>query len=319
VNVDLKLTLSVFLFVLLMAAAISLYSGADRALAEKDRRMLHRLGFENSRVRGGPVPSVAEREEVAGPVPGPNPLARALTAMIDQAGLDLSATILAGIVVGLFLFGIAVSVVYFSRTAALVLASALAMTPLLYMRILRSGRLKMFGNQLPYVLDLLRSALEAGHTLLRALQLSAENSPEPIGTELRRVVEQVQVGISLPQALESIYRRIPEEELGFLAIAVRIQAQIGSSLAEILHHVAAGVRTRQRLQQQLRVLTSQSRASAIIVTLLPFLVLAAFAAIRPGYAAPLFHDPTGRKMLETAVVLDLLAFLTMRRVARVDY
>ncbi len=316
---DLKLTLSVVLFVLLMAAAISLYSGAERALAEKDRRMLHRLGFENSRVHGGPVPSVSEREEVAASVPGPNFLARALTAMIDQAGLDLSATILAGTILGLFLFGLAVSVVYFSRTAALVLASALAMTPLLYMRILRSGRLKVFGKQLPYVLDLLRSALEAGHTLLRALQLSAENSPEPIGTELRRVVEQVQVGISLPQALESIYRRIPEEELGFLAIAVRIQAQVGSSLAEILHHVAVGVRTRQRLQQQLRVLTSQSRASAIIVTLLPFLVLAAFAAIRPGYAAPLFHDPTGIKLLETAVVLDLLAFLTMRRVARVDY
>jgi tight adherence protein B len=79
------------------------------------------------------------------------------------------------------------------------------------------------------------------------------------------------------------------------------------------------MRHRQRAEQQLRALTAQSRASAMIVTLLPFSVLAAFSLINPAYSAPLFHNDYGRAMLKTAVVLDLVAYFVMRRIARVDF
>jgi tight adherence protein B len=316
---EFELALSILLFVLLMATAILLYSGRERAVTDRDKKVMHRLGLDAARRPAGRFELLGESEAGPSPASTHNFIARALGEMIDQAGVTLSPGLLTGMIIGLFLFGFVVSVGYFHAVPALAFATVLASVPVFYLRFLRKGRLKIFGQQLPYVLDLLKSALEAGHTLLRALELAAENSPEPMGSELRRVVEQVRVGIPLPGALESIYRRIPEEELGFLAIAVRIQAQVGSSLAEILHHVAAGVRTRQRLQQQMRMLTAQSRTSAVIVTLLPFVVLAAFALIRPGYAAPLFRDPTGIKLLETAIVLDLMAFLAMRRIARVEY
>jgi len=315
---EFELALSILLFALLMATAILLYSGRERVVTDRDKRVMHRLGLDAPRVPVGRFELLGENE--AGPSPAStNFITRALRGMIEQAGASLSSGLLAGMIIGLFVLGFAISLAYFHVVIALAFGAALSALPVFYLRFLRKGRLKTFGQQLPYILDLLRSALEAGHTLLRALELAAENSPEPMAGELRRVVEQVRVGITLPGALESIYRRIPEEELGFLAIAVRIQAQVGSSLAEILQHVAAGVRTRQRLQQQLKMLTAQSRTSAVIVTLLPFVVLAAFAFIRPGYAAPLFHDPTGIKLLETAIVLDVMAFLAMRRIARIQY
>lgn len=316
---DYELALSVLLFVLLMATSILLYSGRERAVADREKKVMHRLGLDVARVPIARSEPLAQAETAPAPSASPNFIGRGLGEMIDQAGVTLSPDLLAGMSIGLFLFGLVISINYFHALAALAFAVALGAVPIFYLRFLRKGRLKLFAQQLPYVLDLLRSALEAGHTLLRALELAAENSPEPMATELRRVVEQVRVGIPLPGALENIYRRIPEEELGFLAIAVRIQAQVGSSLAEILHHVAAGVRTRQRLQQQMRMLTAQSRTSAWIVTLLPFVVLATFAFIRPGYAAPLFRDPTGIKLLEIAIVLDLMAFLAMRRIARIEY
>ncbi len=319
---ELEFALPILLFVLLMAAAILLYSGRERAFSDRDKRVMHRLGLEPMRMpigRFSRFELLGEGEAGSSAATGHNFITRTLGEMIDEAGVMLSLDLLTGMIIGLFLFGFAVSVDYFHVGPALAFATVLAALPLFYLRFLRKGRLRTIGQQLPYVLDLLKSALEAGHTLLRALELAAENSPEPMASELRRVVEQVQVGISLPRALESIYLRIPQEELGFLAIAVRIQAQVGSSLAEILRHVADGVRTRQRLQQQIRMLTAQSRTSAVIVTLLPFVVLAAFAFIRPGYAAPFFHDPTGIKLLETAIVLDLMAFLAMRRIARVEY
>jgi tight adherence protein B len=316
---DIELALASFLFVLLMATAILLFSDRERSVTDKDRRMMHRLGVDTV---GEPVshrPLVIEAEDTSALGVGSNFVKRALDELIGQSGVRLSPALLSGLFLGLFLFGLLVGISYFDLAEAVGLAITFAVIPLSYVRFLRQARLKQFGQQLPYVVDLLRSALEAGHPLLRALQLAGENSPEPIAGELRRVVEQIQVGIPLPQALETIHRRIPEEELGFLAVAVRIQAQVGSSLAEILRHVAAGVRSRQRLQKQLKMLTAQSRASATIVTLLPFVVLAAFDLIRPGYAALLFHDPTGVKLLKTAIVLDLMAFFAMRRIARVNY
>jgi tight adherence protein B len=151
------------------------------------------------------------------------------------------------------------------------------------------------------------------------LQMASEHLADPMAGEIRLVLEQVQLGTPLPPALENMYRRIPEEDLGFLVVAVKIQSTVGSSLAEILQHVNESVRNRQRLKAQIQTLTAQARMSAMIVSGLPAVVLLAFTFIRPGYAGPLFYDPTGIKMLETAIFLDVLALVLMRRIARVRY
>jgi len=202
---------------------------------------------------------------------------------------------------------------------ALLCGVAAATVPVLYAHRKRNQRLTLLGEQLPYLIDLLKSALESGHTMLRALQMAGQNLPEPVSGELRLIVEQVQLGMTLPLALEAMYQRAPVEELGFLVAAVRVQTDVGNSLAEIFQHVAEGMRNRQRAEHQLRALTAQSRASAVIVSLLPFIVLAAFSLINPGYSRPLFHNEYGQKMLETAIVLDIIAFFVMRRIARVHY
>jgi tight adherence protein B len=125
--------------------------------------------------------------------------------------------------------------------------------------------------------------------------------------------------MTLSMALTGMYRRIPMEELGFVAAAVRVQTEIGSSLAEILQHVSQSVRNRQRLSQQIRALTAQSRASAIIVSILPVIILVIFSVLKPDYTRPLFTNPLGIRMLQTAIVLDVMAFFAMRRIAKVDY
>ena len=219
----------------------------------------------------------------------------------------------------LLVVGTFVSGHWLNVPGALLFGVAAATAPVLYARRKRTQRLKLLGEQLPYLIDLLKSALESGHTMLRALQMAGQNLPEPVSGELRLIVEQVQLGMTLPLALEAMYQRAPVEELGFLVAAVRVQTDVGNSLAEVFQHVAEGMRNRQRAEHQLRALTAQSRASAVIVTLLPFIVLAAFSLINPDYSRPLFHNEYGQKMLETAIVLDIIAFFVMRRIARVNY
>jgi tight adherence protein B len=199
------------------------------------------------------------------------------------------------------------------------IGAAVASLPIIYIRLRRQRRLKAFAKQLPYALDLIKSSLEAGHTLLRGLQVVVAEFPDPIGTEFRSAIEQSRLGLPLPRSLEEMLKRVPQEDLRLLVVAVRVQSEVGSSLAIILGRLSEIVRTRQRLQQQIKALTAQSKMSGILVGFLPIVMLAAFSVIQPSYTNTLFFDPTGQKILEVAAVLDLFAFLSIRKLLKVKY
>jgi tight adherence protein B len=303
------------LFALMLGVAALLYGSRRSAELSENREMLRRLGG---------IPGLAGSDETRTQLAkpefrrAPGALGRLEEAM-SRAGLNVSARLYVLIMLILFAAGAGLAGTWFGPIMALAVGAALGGLPLFYLKFRRDQRLKAFNGQLPYVLDLLRSALESGHTLLRGLQMASEHLADPMSSEIRLVLEQVQLGTPLPPALENMYRRIPEEDLGFLVVAVKIQSAVGSSLAEILQHVTASVRNRQRLKDQIQTLTAQSRMSAMIVSGLPAMVLLAFSLIRPGYAGPLFYDPLGVKLLETAIFLDVLALVLMRRIAQVKY
>jgi tight adherence protein B len=239
---------------------------------------------------------------------------------IVQAGLYLSLSEVLLMMTLLFLCGEAVAYLLFaSGLFSLGLAAGLAIMPLLYIKIRKQRRLNEFGQQLPFALDLMKSSLEAGHSLGRGLQVVAQEFKEPLGPEFRTILEQSRVGVPLPRALEEMLKRMPDQDLSLFVVAVKVQAQVGSSLATIIGRLAEIVRTRQRLRLQIRTLTAQSRFSGMLVGLLPIFVMIIFHLIRPSYIDLLFHDPSGVKILKTVIGLDLAALLTIRRLLRVDY
>jgi tight adherence protein B len=303
-------------FVLLISPVVAYYTMRQKHRLAEERVLERRLGNSPARPRAEAAwtPPKDEMTLVLARLSTVPWVGGYLSETMRQATVPLMLAIPALLVVGTF-----VSAHWLNVPGALLCGVAAATAPVLYAHRKRTQRLKLLGEQLPYFIDLLKSALESGHTMLRALQMAAHNLPEPVSGELRLIVEQVQLGMSLPLALEAMYQRAPVEELGFLVAAVRVQTDVGNSLAEIFQHVAEGMRNRQRAEHQLRALTAQSRASAVIVTLLPFIVLAAFSLINPDYSRPLFHNQYGQKMLETAIVLDIIAYFVMRRIARVNY
>ncbi len=195
----------------------------------------------------------------------------------------------------------------------------LAVLPIVYIRFRRKRRLKAFGNQLPFALDLIKGSLEAGHSLPRALQVLIGEFADPLGGEFRTVLEQTRIGLPLGRALEDMLQRVPEDDLKLLVVAVKVQTEIGSSLAKIIERLSEIVRTRQRLRLQIKALTAQSRMGGMVVGLLPAVVLCIFSLIQPGYTNSLFHDPSGQMMLKGAIGMDLMALFTIRRLLRVDY
>jgi tight adherence protein B len=202
---------------------------------------------------------------------------------------------------------------------ALATGLVMAIIPLLYIQFRKKRRLKAFASQLPFALDLIKSSLEAGHSLQRALQVLVGEFADPLGSEFRTVLEQNRIGLPLPRALEDMLKRVPEDDLRLLVVAVRVQTEVGSSLAQIVGRLSEIVRTRQRLRMQIRALTAQSRLGGMVVGCLPIVVLFLFSLIQPGYTDQLFHDPTGQKILKFAIGSDILALIAIRRLLRVNY
>jgi tight adherence protein B len=237
-----------------------------------------------------------------------------------QAGLYMRVADILLVMVLLFgagLFG--GNILFHNMLFAMGGALVLTFIPLMYIQFRKKRRLKAFAAQLPYALDLVKSSLEAGHSLQRALQVVVAEFADPLGGEFRTVLEQNRIGLPLPRALEDMLKRVPEDDLRLLVVAVRVQTEVGSSLAQIVGRLSEIVRIRQRLRLQIKALTAQSRMGGIIVGCLPLVVLCAFSLIQPGYTDQLFFDPTGQKILKFAIGSDLLAIITIRRLLRVDY
>jgi tight adherence protein B len=195
----------------------------------------------------------------------------------------------------------------------------LAAMPFFYIRIRRQRRMNAFLAQYPYALDLMKSSLEAGHTLQRGLQVVRDEFVDPLGGEFRAVVEQTRLGMPLNEALAEMLRRVPLDDLRLLVVAVKVQSEVGSSLAQIIGRLGEIVRTRQHLYSQIRALTAQSRMSGMVVGLLPIVVLGMFSLIQPKNTEMLFVDPAGKMLLRIALGLDLGAFLIIRRIVKVRY
>jgi len=197
--------------------------------------------------------------------------------------------------------------------------AALSTLPLLYVGFRRKRRLKAFAAQLPHALDMVKSTMEAGHSLPRAFHVVVEEFSDPIGGELRTVLEQARLGVPLVRALDDLLTRVPHEDLRLMVSAIKMQTEVGSSLAHIVGRLSEVIRTRHRLHQQIRALTAQARMGGMVVGLLPVAILLIFSVIQPAYPHMLLNDPAGIKLLKTAIGLDVMALLAIRRLVRVNY
>lgn len=198
-------------------------------------------------------------------------------------------------------------------------AGALSAIPILYVMVGRNRRLKTFARQLPYALDMMKSTVEAGHSLQRAFHAVVGEFTDPIAGELRTVLEQTRLGVPLVRALDDMLDRVPVDDLRLMITAIKMQTEVGSSLAHIVGRLSEVIRTRQRLAAQIRAITAQARMSGTVVGLLPVGLVGIFSVIHPDFVHMLFTDPAGINLLKGAIVLDTVAVVVIRKIIKVRY
>ena len=199
-----------------------------------------------------------------------------------------------------------------------VLGALVALAVPLISRALVNRRLakkrRAFADQLPDNLEVIASALRAGHTLVGALSVVVEDAAEPSRTEFRRVVADEQLGIPLEDSIGSVVRRMDNLDLDQVALVAALQRQTGGSAAEVLDRVTDTVRERAELRRLISSLTAQGRLSRWILSFLPVFLLVAIGLINPGYISPLFTEALGRMMLILAGVMIVIGSLVIRKI-----
>ena len=263
--------------------------------------------------------------------------ARGLDALHDhaegymrQAGLLMSparlAAITAGVAGGLWLVGLSMATsgggngVLTSGAISLVGSAVLAILgSWLWVRHLRNRRIKKIEEQLPLALDVVNRAVRAGHPVISAVQLAADEMGDPVGSEFGLIVDETTYGVEFKEALTNFARRTGSADGHFFAVSVSIQSETGGNLAEILEGLASVMRGRHSLGTRVTALACEGRASAILLSVLPVLLICGQLVFRPTVYSDKFSDPIFWPVVFLTGIIYLGGWLMVHRIINFKY
>jgi tight adherence protein B len=202
-------------------------------------------------------------------------------------------------------------------TISILIGAVAAVGPYLFVRFKRSQRLEKFERGLPRALDLMVSALRAGHSLISALESVAKEMPNPIGSEFRICFDEQTFGLEMRESMLNLGARMPIHDVHIVITAILIQKESGGNLAEILDKVAAIIRDRFRLKRQVQVHTAQGRLTGWILTLLPVVLGFGLYMVNPDHMSILWNDKVGLKLIYAAVIMTLIGGLIIRKIVNI--
>ena len=182
----------------------------------------------------------------------------------------------------------------------------------------RGKRFGSFQEGLPEALDLMVSALRAGHSLIAAMGLVSRECPDPVGCEFKACFEEQNFGLELKNALDNLITRVPLQDLRIVCTAIMIQKESGGNLAEVMDKTAHVIRERFRLRRQVMTHTAQGRLTGWILTLLPVALAFALYTVNPDMMSILWKREIGLKLMYTAIGMIIVGGLIIRKIVNMD-
>jgi tight adherence protein B len=186
--------------------------------------------------------------------------------------------------------------------------------PILWLRQRRSRRNRNFNDQLGETLSLIAASMRGGFSLVQSLANVSKDSQEPTKSELHRVGQEIQLGLSLTQALDNLVLRMESEDLDLVATAIKIHSRVGGNLTTILDNISTTVRERAKLRREVRVITSMQRISSYIIGFLPVGLALIIAMINPTYMMKLFEPGLTLCIPIGAVFFWIVGFIIIQKI-----
>jgi tight adherence protein B len=250
-----------------------------------------------------------------------NPVARGLSDWLSQTGIAIKPRTL-GLAFAIISLVVSASLSVFVGFGfpAIVLAPVFALL-LIFIALyyVRSRRIFSFAEQLPDAIDIITRGVRAGLPFSSSVSLVAREMADPVATEFGLLADEMAFGLDLRSALDNLYRRVGQEDLLFLTVAISIQAQTGGNLGEFLTRLSKLMRSRSKMRLKINALTAEGRLSAVALTLLPFLLFLAINWLSPAYYSAVRDNALLGPAIYLCLALLLLGNLVMYRMINFKY
>jgi tight adherence protein B len=323
------------IYVLAFVAVVILVqtvAGAFFSAGDKTRRVNRRLSLLESGMDPQRVFDTLVRKSAA-PSDGKGLLTRAMErieTLQRQGGLDISPqhliSIAGGVAALLWLGSLALLSAgrggNFVLNAAVSLIAAVGVSGFgawFWISSKRSARLRKIEEQLPLALDVVTRAIRAGHPVVAAVQLAANELGDPVGSEFGLIVDETTYGAEFKEALASFARRTGSSDAHFFAVSVSIQSETGGNLAEILEGLASVIRGRNTLGKRVKALASEGKASAYLLSVLPPGMVILQMLVNPSFYTSKFSDPIFWPVSGVVLVVYLIGWAMIYRIMNFKY
>jgi len=313
------------LFILLIAAAVMvlvLGVGVERggAVARELGERLRRIGPQDE---DRPVREL-ERDRRMSVIPWLDQalrnirLGERLEMLLYQAGVNLRAGTLILMCVMFAVGGYIIGIAMFHRVfPGIVGLAGCTPLPLLWVMQKKSQRMRAFAREFPDALDLLVTALRAGLSFTAAMQIVADEAPEPVRGEFAVTVEEQALGLDPREALLNLTRRVDVLDLRFFATAVLLQRETGGNLAEVLMNTSALIRDRFRVLGDIATYTAQGKITGMILVCLPIFITLFMLVLTPNFFKPMMDSDSGRFALWFAAGMQVAGILAVRKIVNI--
>jgi tight adherence protein B len=184
---------------------------------------------------------------------------------------------------------------------------------------LKKRREKQFLRALPDAVDVIVRGIKAGLPLFESLKVVATDSPEPVKSEFRAIIETQAIGMPLGDACSRLFERMPVPEANFFGIVISIQQKSGGNLSEALGNLSKVLRDRKKMAEKIQAMSMEAKASAAIIGSLPPVVMLLVYLSSPDYISLLWTHPTGRLMMAGCVVWMSAGIFVMKKMINFDF
>lgn len=322
--------------VLFVVAALLLF-GVTAALGPGDPLQSRRMRARMDRTRAGrvaapssdqaEVPTSVRRAKQKGLFENMSffsnvmPKRAALRSKLDRAGISMGAIDFAVmcVVAGAAIGAAAVVFAGLSPLVGLLVGTVFATgVPNLYLKGRINRRSKKFLAMFPEAIDLIVRGVRSGLPVVEAINAIGQEMQEPVAGAFREIGNNIKIGVNLNEALWAVADKVQMQEFKFFVISLSIQQETGGNLSEILQNLSSMIRRREQVKLKIKAMSSEAKASAMIIGSLPFVMGTIIFIINSDYILKLFIDPRGWMLLGVGATSMLLGLGIMAKMVKFE-
>ena len=266
------------------------------------------------------APPLSALKGLDGLLGGSGRLLRPFRLSVERSGLPITVelVVVASLLGALAVFLLVKLLTTFTWVSTIA-AIAVAAVPYLVVLVVESRRVRQFEEQFPQAIELIASALRAGHAFTTGVMMAADEVQDPLGAEFRLLYDHQNYGMPFPDALKAFARRVPLIDARFFVTAVLTQREAGGNLAEVLDNLSSVIRERSRVKRQVRVASAHGRITGWILSAMPPILAGVMTIVAPEHMRSFVNDPLGVRMIIAAVFLQVIGTLAIRRIVNVEF